>query len=93
VHEGGGEETGSGSDLELNDQHPKGVGESTGTDASALAALVGFQRVEEAKKELERLAGGTILRHIFTNEVYQLLADVVENWGGAARLRADRRSA
>jgi uncharacterized membrane protein len=75
----GGALAGKGIDLGLNDEYLKGVGESLGSGTSALVALIAFQRVDKAMEELEKFEGGTILRHTLTDEVYQQLADAVED--------------
>jgi uncharacterized membrane protein len=75
----GGALAGKGIDMGLNDEYLESVGESLGSGASAIVALVAFERVDEAMAELDKFEGGTILRHTLSNEVYQKLSDAVED--------------
>jgi uncharacterized membrane protein len=67
----GGALAGKGIDLGLNDEYLKSIGESLGSGASAIVALVAFERVEEAMAELDKFEGGTILRHTLSDEVLE----------------------
>jgi len=66
-------------DLGLKDNLLKEIGESLGPGSSAIVALVDFERVDRAMKELDRFEGGRILRHTLSADVYQQLSDAVED--------------
>ena len=75
----GGALAGKGIDLGLDDEYVKSVGESLGSGTSAIVALVDFEQVDKAMEELDKFAGGRILRHTLSDEVYQQLSDAVED--------------
>ena len=66
-------------DLGLKDNFLKEVGESLGPGSSAIVALVDFERVDRAMKQLDRFEGGRILRHTLSADVYRKLSDAVED--------------
>ena len=75
----GGALAGHGIDMGLDDEYLRSVGENLGPGASAIVALVAFERVEMAMAELDKFEGGTILRHTLSDEVYRQLSDAVED--------------
>ena len=66
-------------DLGLKDNFLKEVGESLGPGSSAIVALVDFERIDRAMKQLDRFEGGRILRHTLSADVYRKLSDAVED--------------
>ena len=66
-------------DLGLKDNLLKEIGESLGPGSSAIVALVDFERVDRAMKQLDRFEGGRILRHTLSADVYRKLSDAVED--------------
>ena len=66
-------------DLGLKDSFLKEVGESLKPGSSAVVALVDFERVDRAMKELDRFEGGRILRHTLSADVYRKLSDAIED--------------
>ncbi|NIM93419.1 MAG: DUF1269 domain-containing protein [Anaerolineales bacterium] len=75
----GGAAAGEFVDLGLDDDFLKAVGESLGPSSSAIVALVDFQQVDQAMEELDKFAGGRILRHSLSDEVYAKLSEAVED--------------
>jgi hypothetical protein len=66
-------------DLGLEYDFLKEVGDNLGPGSSAVVALVDFEQVDRAMEELEKFEGGTIQHHTLSPEVYQKLADSVED--------------
>ncbi len=75
----GGAAAGKFVDLGLEDDFLKEVGENLGPGTSAVVALVGFEQVDQAMKELDKFAGGHIMRHTLSDEVYAKLSEAVED--------------
>jgi uncharacterized membrane protein len=75
----GGAAAGKFIDLGLEDDFLQEVGDSLEPSSSAIVALVEFERVDRAMEELDKFAGGTILRHTLSPEIYQKLSDAVED--------------
>ena len=66
-------------DLGLDDDFLKEIGDNLETASSAVVALVDFDQVNQAMEELDQFAGGTILHHTLSDDVYQKLSDAVED--------------
>ena len=66
-------------DLGLDDDFLKEIGDNLETASSAVVALVDFDQVDQAMEELDQFAGGTILHHTLSDDVYQKLSDAVED--------------
>ena len=66
-------------DLGLKDILLKEIGESLGPGSSAIVALVDFERVDRAMKQLDRFEGGRIIRHTLSADIYRKLSDAVED--------------
>jgi uncharacterized membrane protein len=47
--------------------------------AGGAAALVDFEQVDQAMEELDKFAGGNIMRHTLSDEVYAKLSEAVED--------------
>jgi len=75
----GGAAAGKFIDLGLEDDFLKEVGESLGTNSSAIVALVDFEQIDQAMSELDKFEGGRILRHTLSAEVYAKLSEAVED--------------
>jgi len=75
----GGAAAGKFIDLGLDDDLLKEIGESLGSNSSAIVALVDFEQVDLAMQELEKFEGGTILRHTLRSDVYAKLSEAVED--------------
>ena len=75
----GGAAAGKFIDLGLDDEFLREIGDSLGTSSSAVVALVDFDQVDQAMEELDQFAGGTILHHTLSNDVYEKLSDAVED--------------
>ena len=75
----GGAAAGKFIDLGLDDDFLKSVGDSLGSNSSAIVALVDFEQVDRAMEELDKFEGGTIIRHTLSPEVYAKLSDAVED--------------
>jgi uncharacterized membrane protein len=66
-------------DLGLEDDFLKEVGDNLGPGTSAVVALVDFEQVDQAMEELDRFAGGHIMSHTLSDEVYMKLSEAVED--------------
>jgi uncharacterized membrane protein len=66
-------------DLGLEDDFLKEVGESLGSNSSAIVALVDFEQVDRAMEELDKFEGGRILRHGLSTDVYSKLSEAIED--------------
>ena len=66
-------------DLGLDDDFLKEIDDNLETASSAVVALVDFDQVNQAMEELDQFAGGTILHHTLSDDVYQKLSDAVED--------------
>ena len=66
-------------DLGLDDDFLKEIGDNLETASSAVIALVDFAQVDQAMEELDQFAGGTILHHTLSDDVYEKLSDAVED--------------
>lgn len=66
-------------DLGLDDDFLKEIGDSLGISSSAVVALVDFDQVDQAMEELDQFAGGTILHHTLSDDVYEKLSAAVED--------------
>jgi len=66
-------------DLGLDDDFLQEIGDSLGASSSAVVALVDFAQVDQAMAELDQFAGGTILHHTLSDDVYEKLSDAVED--------------
>jgi uncharacterized membrane protein len=66
-------------DLGLDDDFLKEIGDNLETASSAVVALVDFDQVDQAMEELDQFAGGTILHHTLSDDVYQKLSEAVED--------------
>jgi uncharacterized membrane protein len=75
----GGAAAGKVVDLGLEDSFLEEVADSLGPGSSAVVALVHFQQVDKAMEELDKFAGGKILRHTLSADVYQKLSEAVED--------------
>jgi uncharacterized membrane protein len=75
----GGAAAGKFIDLGLEDDFLKEVGVNLGPGSSAVVALVDFEQVDQAMEELDKFAGGRIMRHTLSNEVYMKLSEAVED--------------
>ena len=75
----GGAAAGKFIDLGLDDDFLKSVGDSLAPNSSAIVALVDFEQVDRAMEELDKFAGGHIMRHALSDDVYQKLSDAVED--------------
>lgn len=75
----GGAAAGKFVDLGLEDDFLKEVGDNLGPGTSAVVALVDFEQVDQAMEELDRFAGGHIMRHTLSDEVYMKLSEAVED--------------
>ena len=75
----GGAAAGKFVDLGLEDDFLEEVGDNLGPGTSAVVALVDFEQVDQAMEELDKFAGGHIMRHTLSNEVYMKLSEAVED--------------
>lgn len=75
----GGAAAGKMIDLGLDDDFLKEIGDNLESASSAVVALVDFAQVDQAMAELDQFAGGTILHHTLSDDVYQKLSDAVED--------------
>jgi len=75
----GGAAAGKFIDLGLDDDFLKSVGDSLGSNSSAIVALVDFEQVDRAMEELDKFERGRILRHTLSPEVYGKLSEAVED--------------
>ena len=66
-------------DLGLDDDFLQEIGDSLETASSAVVALVDFDQVDQAMEELDQFAGGTILHHTLSDDVYDKLSAAVED--------------
>jgi len=75
----GGAAAGKMIDLGLDDDFLKEIGDNLESASSAVVALVDFDQVDQAMEELDQFAGGTILHHTLSDEVYEKLSEAVED--------------
>ncbi len=75
----GGAAAGKFVDLGIEDEFLKEVGDNLGPGSSAVVALVDFERVDQAMEELDKFAGGHIMRHTLSDDVYAKLSEAVED--------------
>ena len=75
----GGAAAGKFVDLGIEDDFLKEVGDNLGPGTSAVVALVDFEQVDQAMEELDKFAGGHIMRHTLSDEVYAKLSEAVED--------------
>ena len=75
----GGAAAGKFIDLGLDDDFLKSIGDTLAPNSSAIVALVDFEQVDQAIQELDKFAGGRILRHTLSPEVYAKLSEAVED--------------
>jgi uncharacterized membrane protein len=66
-------------DLGLDDEFLNKIGNGLAAGSSAVVAMVDFDQVDQAMVELDRFAGGTILHHTLSDDVYQQLSAAVED--------------
>ena len=75
----GGAAAGKFVDLGIEDDFLKEIGDNLGPGSSAVVALVDFEQVDRAMEELDKFAGGHIMRHTLSDEVYMKLSEAVED--------------
>ena len=75
----GGAAAGKFIDLGLDDDFLKSIGDTLAPNSSAIVALVDFEQVDQAMQELDKFAGGRILRHTLSPEVFAKLSEAVED--------------
>ena len=75
----GGAAAGKMIDLGLDDDFLKEIGNDLESASSAVVALVDFDQVDQAMEELDQFAGGTILHHTLSDDVYEKLSAAVED--------------
>ena len=75
----GGAAAGKFIDLGLDDDFLKSIGDTLAPNSSAIVALVDFEQVDQAIQELDKFAGGRILRHTLSPEVFAKLSEAVED--------------
>ena len=75
----GGAAAGKFVDLGIEDDLLKEIGDNLGPGTSAVVALVDFEQVDQAMEELDKFAGGHIMRHTLSDEVYAQLSEAVED--------------
>ena len=75
----GGAAAGKFVDLGIEDDLLKEIGDNLGAGSSAVVALVDFEQIDQAMEELDKFAGGHIMRHTLSDEVYAKLSEAVED--------------
>jgi len=75
----GGAAAGKFVDLGIEDDFLKEIADNLGSGSSAVVALVDFEQVDLAMEELDKFAGGHIMRHALSDDVYAKLSEAVED--------------